>query len=75
VAGDFGPEDRLIGGAAMITATNSTLAVDAESNTIEVKGNNVLPTNSNRSMRYRLATPTSSTAPGTVTFTVTIGAI
>lgn len=73
---DFGAEDILLGGAAALPATNTVVAIDAESNTIEVKGNFVFSTQSYRSVRYRLDTPVelgSHAEPQVIT--ITIGAI
>ncbi len=70
-SGDFGTEDRLTGSAK--TATATILAQDSESN-VEMKGYNVFSTQSFRSLRYRLDTPTSGDMNQQV-ITITIGAV
>jgi hypothetical protein len=68
---DFGVEDRL--STNVLRATTTNLARNAET-AAETNGKDVFTTQSVRSMRYRLDTPTTgSTAQQTIT--VTIGAI
>jgi hypothetical protein len=72
-AGIFGGEDIIT--ATVNTATASVLAEDSESNTILVKGNAVDPTNSSRSLRFRLDSPLAGSNPATQTIVVNISAI
>ena len=69
---DFGPEDRLVSGV-MLTASDTILAEDSE-NGVEIKGNNVSPLQSFRSLRYRLDAPLLGSDQEQQTITVTVGA-
>lgn len=75
VAGDFEATDILNATAKQATAT--ILGVDAETPDAEFKGTGVLSTQSSRSLRYRLDTPSTTTvAAGTkLTITVTLGGV
>jgi hypothetical protein len=69
---DFSSEDRLINGV-VTRATDTILAQNSEDG-VEIKGNNVATTQSFRSLRYRLDTPTGGDM-NPQTITITIGAV